>query len=492
MPIVVGTDLGTTTLTVLALDTATGEILAGWTAANPAEITTAADKGRGLSEWDARRMVDQACAGLRALADQLGRRREQVAAIGITGQQHGVVLVDATLTPRTPFINWQDRRGEQCDRDGAQTYVGRALDLLGPEAPRRSGCRLAAGYMGVTLFWLKETGALPAGVTACFLMDYFAAVLTGRSPVTDATCAASSGLFNLAEGDWDTTSITALGLPRTLFPPVRLSGEPLGGLAPGLAELTGLPAGVPVCVGIGDNQASFVGSVAERDATVLVNVGTGGQVTAYTDQLYCDALLETRPFPRGGYLLVCAGLCGGRAYAVLERFFREVGAQLFGRTPGEALYPMMNRLAGQVPCGADGLRCEPFFAGTRACPEQRASWSGISAENFTPAHMTRALLEGMARAFRTGHESIRRQSGGPRRRLVGAGNGLRANALLARLVAEEFGLPMELPRHREEAAYGAALVAAVGTGFVPDFAAAGRLIRYVQLAGEDYDSRAIR
>jgi sugar (pentulose or hexulose) kinase len=488
MPIVLGTDLGTTTLTVLALDTATGEILAGWTAANTAEITTAADKSRGFSEWDARRIGEQACAGLRAVADQLGQRREQIAAIGITGQQHGVVLVDEALTPRTPFINWQDRRGEQLDHGSGSTYVARALELVGAEASRRTGCRLAAGYQGVTLFWLKETGALPAGVTACFLMDYFAALLTSRPPATDATCAASSGLFNLAAGDWDTASITALGLSRSLFPPVLLSGEPLGGLSPALAELTGLPAGVPVCVGIGDNQASFLGSVAERNATVLVNVGTGGQVTAYTEQLYCDALLETRPFPRGGYLLVCAGLCGGRAYAVLERFFREVGVQLFGLTPGEALYAVMNRLAGQVPRGADGMRCEPFFTGTRACPEQRAAWSGISAENFTPAHLTRALLEGMARAFRTGYESIQRHSGSARRRLVGAGNGLRENPLLARLVAEEFGLALELPPHREEAAYGAALGAAIGTGLVPDFAAAGRLIRYAQPAGEELGS----
>jgi sugar (pentulose or hexulose) kinase len=478
MPIAVGTDLGTTTLTALALDTATGEILAGWTAANTAAVTAVGDKSRGFCEWDARAIADRAAAGLRGIAGQLGRRRDQVAAIGITGQQHGVVLVDDTCIPRTPFINWQDRRGDQPERGTGQTYAGRALDLVGAEAPRRAGCRLASGYMGVTLFWLKTAGMLPAGATACFLMDYFAAVLTGRPPVTDPTCAASSGLFNLADGDWDRASIAALGLPRTLFPPVLPSGEPLAGLSPALAEATALPAGVPVCVGIGDNQASFLGSVADRGATVLVNVGTGGQVTTYTDQLYCDALLETRPFPRGGFLLVCAGLCGGRAYAVLERFFRDVGVQLFGLTPGEPLYPILNRIAGQVPRGADGVRCEPLFAGTRACPEQRAAWSGISAENFTPAHLARALLEGMARAFRTGYESIRRHSRCEHRRLVGAGNGLRENPLLSRLVAEEFGLPLELSRHREEAAYGAALMAAVGTGLVPDFASAGRLIRY--------------
>jgi sugar (pentulose or hexulose) kinase len=138
----------------------------------------------------------------------------------------------------------------------------------------------------------------------------------------------------------------------------------------------------------------------------------------------------------------------------------------------------MNRLAANVPRGAGGLRCEPFFTGTRARPDVRASWSGVSAENFTPAHMTRALLEGMARAFHTGYELIARSANGSRNRLIGAGNGLRENPVLAKLVAEEFGLPLAFPAHREEAAYGAALLAAVSAGVCPDLASAGQMIRY--------------
>src|SRR5262249_9923003 len=160
--------------------------------------------------------------------------------------------------------------------------------------------------------------------TACFLMDYFTALLTGKSPVTDATCAASGGVLDVGRGDWDTPSLEALGLPRSLFPDVRPSGEVLGAVTTELGEATGLPAGLPVCVGLGDNQASFVGSVAEPGESVLVNVGTGGQVAAYCPGFVHDSLLETRPFPRGGALLVWAGLVGGRSYAVLEGFYRQV------------------------------------------------------------------------------------------------------------------------------------------------------------------------
>ncbi len=479
MPIVLGIDLGTTTVTALALDADSGDVLGCRTAANQAETTAPADRARGRREWDVRGITAAGCDCLRAVAEQLGDRRREVAGIGITGQQHGVVVVGADLAPLTPFVNWQDRRGDETDPKTGETFVQRANALVGPEAARRAGCRLATGYLAVTLFWMKETGALPSG-TACFVMDYFGATLTGQAPVTDPTCAASAGVFDAGGGGWDGTMIEALGLPRTLFPEVGQSGDSLGGLTAEAAARTGLPEGLPVFVGIGDNQASFLGSVAERTETVLVNVGTGGQVTAFTGTFHYDPRLETRPFPRGGFLLVAAGLCGGGSYAVLERFFRAAGEQLFGARPAEDLYPLMNRLAAAVPPGADGLRCEPYFTGSRAQPDLRASLTGASAENLTPGHLTRALLEGMARSFVDGYEAIAKL-GAPCRRLVGAGNGLRANPVLARAVAEEFGLPLSFPRHREEAAFGAALLAAVGAGVYPDLAVAGRLVRY----GED-------
>src|SRR5262249_2276049 len=206
---------------------------------------------------------------------------------------------------------------------------------------------------------------------------------------------------------------------RGLFPEVRPSGKRLGGLAPEPARTIGLPAGLPVFVGIGDNQASFLGSVAKRDETVLVNVGTGGQVAGFVERFVYDPALETRPFPGGGFLLVCAGLSGGRAYALLERFFQRVGADVLGQPSAPPLHAAMNRLAGRVPPGADGLHCEPFFSGTRADPALRANWTGLSAENFTPGHLTRSLLEGMARAFRQGYEAVSRNAPRPRTRLVG-------------------------------------------------------------------------
>jgi sugar (pentulose or hexulose) kinase len=124
------------------------------------------------------------------------------------------------------------------------------------------------------------------------------------------------------------------------------------------------------------------------------------------------------------------------------------------------------------------VRCEPFFAGTRAQPDLRGGFSGLSLENFTPAHLTRALLEGMARTCGEGAREIADLLGGPPRLLVGSGNGIRANPLLARLIAAEVGLPLWVPSHTEEAARGTALVAAVGAGLLPDFRSAGSWITY--------------
>lgn len=478
MAVLLGLDLGTTTITALAVAADSGDILARVTVPNPADITSQADRERGHSEWDASAIVSAACRGLRQACDQMGAGWARLAGLAITGQQHGTLLVDATNRPLTPLIGWQDRRSEHPYPGSSLSYTAEAARRLGGDAVAQTGCRLASGFLATTLFWLNEQGLLPPAATACFVADHCAAWLTGLpAPVTDPTFAASAGVFDVRATAWADDLIAALGLPRSCFPEVRPAGTPLGTITREAAEATGLPAGLPVFLGVGDNQASFLGSVAERDDAELVNIGTGGQVSVFSESFLYVPELETRPFP-GGYLLACVGLTGGRTYALLERFFRQVGRDLFGAEPDGALYERMNRLAEAIPFGAEGLRCLPYFSGTRQEPALRASLTGLSAVNFTPAHLTRALLEGMAQALFTGHEAIVRLTGGARRQLVGAGNAVRENRLLAHLIEETFGRPLLVPCHREEAAFGAALLAGVGAGVYADLADAGSLVRY--------------
>jgi sugar (pentulose or hexulose) kinase len=474
MSVVLGVDLGTTTITALALDTDSGDTCRE-TRPNDALLSPPADRARGYSEWDADRIVSRALECLAQLAQTLGSRVQECVGLGITGQQHGVILVDRGCEPLLPFINWQDQRANEPFPGTSHSYLAEARSRLGPEAPPRLGCQLAAGYLGATLFWLRERDSLPEA-TACFLGDFLGCKLTGASPVCEPTYAASSGLVDLARRDWDAPALAALGLLASLFPPIREAGTQLGCLTRAMAEASHLPEGLPVYVAIGDNQAAFLGCVADRDRSMLVNVGTGAQVAAYTEVNRYQPPLEVRPFPQAGNLLVNAGLSGGRIYALVEQFFRRAGSEILGVEVSSSLYARMNERAGTVPPGAGGLRCEPFFAGTRTEPDRAATFTGASAENFTPAHLIRAVLEGMARALAEGHQRIVDLLGRPFPVLVGGGNGLRENPVLAQIVAEAFGRPLTFGRHSEEATVGAALTAAVGAGVFADLASAGRLV----------------
>jgi len=173
---------------------------------------------------------------------------------------------------------------------------------------------------------------------------------------------------------------------------------------------------------------------------------------------------------------VGAGLFGGRSYAYLRDFFRQVGIVFFGISGDEELYDEMTQLASAVPSGSEGLRCTPLFTGTRTDPTVRASFMGISPQNFTPAHFTRALLEGIAKGFFDFYKRMKPVIG-ERAYLVGGGNGIRRNRLLAEILTETFDMPLHIPYHGEEAATGAALLAAVATRELESLDAAAALLR---------------
>lgn len=475
MAIFIGLDLGTTTITALALCDAGEPVVAVRSVANDTRIA-ASQSDR--FDWDAQAIAARAEDCLRALVDDLGPRQADVAAIGVTGQQHGVVNVDSALTPLTPFINWQDRRGDEPAEAGQGTWVDEAQRRLGADAWRRTGCTLATGHLGLTLYWMRRNGRLPPQAKALSIMEFITARLAGGHPVTEPTCAAGSGIFNVVRRDWDRDAIAALELPESMFPEVCEAGTQVGRLADNVATRIGLPAGLPVAAPLGDQQAGFVGSVKDRAQCGHLNVGTGAQIAAFVEGTSFEPPLELRPFPVAGNLLTGAVLCGGWSYQVLEQFVRRVGREALGVSVEKPVYEILNELAAAVPTGADGLVCEPLFAGTRADPSRRAQWRGMTAGNFTPGHMARALLEGMAREYASQLVAAEERCGRKLSRLVATGNGMRENRLLRELVAMATGLPVEIPKHREEAAFGAALLAAVSVGQFADLDDAGRLVQY--------------
>lgn len=198
-------------------------------------------------------MLGVALDCLRDLAADSRVNTANVAGIGITGQQHGSVVVNDQLEPLTPFINWQDQRGRELSPDGKSTWIDLARYRLGDETPRRTGCRLNSGFLGLNAFWLAQNGALPNDGVACFLPELFAARLTETRPVTEPTCAGGAGLFNVADRVWDEDAIRALDLPRKNFVEVQEATTPVGSITPAMSERCGLPVGQPVMTPIGDH-----------------------------------------------------------------------------------------------------------------------------------------------------------------------------------------------------------------------------------------------
>lgn len=471
MTILIGLDIGTTHLGACALEgSSPARLLASVQMPN-----SAARYADGRAELDINELYHLSLLLLSMLAESLGSRCSQVAAIGVTGQQHGLVLLDAMNRPVMPAITWQDRRVLEPTTEGRTWLDDFIAAAGGADAFEPMGCSPAAGYLGPSLYWLRRNGYLPRDITACLVPDAVCAYLTGTRPVTDPTNAGSTALFDLRRFRWAEELCKRLELPPEILAPVLPSGSLAGCLSPQAAAATGFSSGIPVAVAMGDNQASFLGSVPKPRQSVLLNVGTGAQCSVMMDVFMRLPELDTRAFPGNRLLLVGAGLFGGRSYAYLQRLFQQVGAELLGTQPPDELFERMNRLAAAVPPGCDGLRCLPLFSGTRADPTVRASFYGISVDNFTPGHLTRALLEGMAELFYRFYEQMLPVSG-RRQLVVGAGNGIRRNPVLASILAARFGSPLSLPAWEEEATAGAALGAAVTVGIAANWDAASQMV----------------
>lgn len=426
-----GLDIGTTTISAVVIDG--GATLAVATVKNDAFLASDAPWAR---MQDVGAIRDTALSLLAQLLEQ----HPDVQGIGLTGQMHGIVYLDADGRPVSPLYTWQDGCGD-LPFDASESYA-QALSRI-------TGYPLATGYGMVTHFYHMRTQGVPKNAAVlCNVHDYLAMLLAGlHRPLTQASDAAGLGLFDLQAGCFDREALHRAGINPALLP--ALAPQPCLGSYLGK---------YPVYVAIGDNQASFLGATNAQPNAMLVNVGTGSQFSVYTPHLmHCEGL-ETRPFPGGGYLLVGASLCGGRAYALLEQFFREVVEAMTGQAP-DSCYAAMDSLLSSEETPLPLPTVVPLFRGTRLDPTLRAEITGLSAENFTPAALTRAMLAGMTQEL---YEMYLRYlaAGGAPARLIGSGNGLRKNAHLQRCFAARFAQPLEMSSCREEAATGAALFAA--------------------------------
>lgn len=451
-----GLDIGTTTLSAVVVDARDGRVLQSLTVPNDAGI--AADPWARLQ--DPERIWEKALG----ILHELMHAHPGIRCIGLTGQMHGILYADAQGRALSPLIGWQDGRGELTGRDG-RSYA-RALS-------ERTGYRLATGYGVVSHAYNQTHGLVPArAVCLMTIQDYIGMCLTGRAaPLIHTSDAASLGAFDLRRGSFDFAALERAGIGAALFPEVSGATALLGETA-----VDELPRGIPVSLAIGDNQASFIGSVKRPEASVLVNMGTGGQVSVAVDSDCGADGCELRPYLDGGFLLVGFSLCGGRAYALLERLMREIAVR--AGAPDRPLYELMNALAEEGSASSDALEVCTQFAGTRAQPERRGCIQRIGTDNFTAANLVQGVIHGMVDELHGPYLRMRSQMKRTPEALVGSGNGIRRNPALRRAFSDAFGLELTTPKGTEEAAYGASLFSLAASGIHPSVSAAQAIIQY--------------
>ncbi|NQU76863.1 MAG: hypothetical protein HQ546_11180 [Planctomycetes bacterium] len=436
-----GIDIGTSKVAAVIADAA-GTVLAVTSSAHRADLPGPP----GRSEQDASTLVE---AALNVVCKLPAELRKQVRAVGATGQMHGVVVLNKTCRALTPLITWQDRR---CGED--EGFL--------PGLIARTGYSLSTGFGCATLAWLAARCALPAGAaTACTIHDLLVGRLCGLDrPITDTTDAASFGLFAPHALTWDAKAVAAANIPAEILPEVHPCPALAGTLAPASAESLGLPAGIPVAVAFGDNQASMFATLRRPNEQLSLTLGTGGQISAVMpadaqlDFTTRVATFEYRPYPGERWAMVAASLGGGSAWAWLAEAVKSWTSDL-GCTPppDDELYARINEL-GLSASGWPVVR--PFFFGERHDPSLRGGIEGISSGNFTLGQLARGLAMGIVTNLR---DMLPPDVLAARTELVGSGNALRKNAMLRRTAEEAFGLPLVLSEGQEEAATGAAILA---------------------------------
>lgn len=429
---IMGIDIGTTSISFVLVDETTRKLLAQKTVNHHSFLTGAFPEEK---IQDPERLWMLVEAGIREWIAAYGLP----AGIGLTGQMHGMLYVDGLGNAVSSLYTWQDGNGNRMLENGRSS-----VDILNEKVSS-----VSTGYGLATHFYLQKAGKIPQGAKKMAAIgDYIAMRLCELSePVMCMDMAASWGCFDLEKKEFFYEALEAAGVDISYLPEVRKEHFFVGETKDG----------IPVMGSIGDNQASVFGAVSSFSDTVLINVGTGGQVSFATETcVNCQGSIELRPCSKDHYLLVGSSLCGGRAYAMLEQFYREVSGN------EEALYQRMQEQAQKFieERGMDAAwKVRTTFSGTRSNPEERGMITGIGVENFCPGAMTAGVILGILEELHEEYESMCELTGKRARRLAGSGNGIRRNSLMQRLAEEMFGMKMEIPACAEEAACGAALCA---------------------------------
>ena len=408
----------------------------------------------------------KACqAAVRKLLQQEDADASEIKCIGLSGQMHGAVLLDRNHEVLRPALIWCDQRtAAEC------AYLN---ETIGPERLVELTSNPALTNFTLTkLLWVRTNEPRIWSRFQSFLLpkDYVRMCLTGVRAI-DVAEASGTLLLDVAHRRWSDAMLDGVGLNPDCLPALFESQEVVGQITEAAALATGLKAGTPVVAGAGDQAAGATGMGIVHPGDVSATIGTSGVVFAACDQPVTD--------PRGRLHTFCHAIPGRwhvmgvtQAAGLSLRWFRDnFGVDITGAQSVEP-YEQLSAEAARVPAGSGGVLWAPYLMGERTPhldPEARAALLGLAADH-TRAHVVRAIMEGVAFSLKD-TLTIFKELRIPARAIRVGGGGARS-AVWRQIQADVYGQGVETVLAEEGAAYGAALLAGVGSGVWPSVDAA--------------------
>ncbi len=464
MDALLGIDVGTTGVKAALFAAADGRVLAsafvdyplmhphiGWAEQNPADW------------WQATLSTIRTC--LEGGASQAIRPAD-VRGIGLSGQMHGVVLLDEHMQVLRPCIIWADQRSEaQCREISERVGAARLIELVSnPALP---------GFSAPKVLWVREHEP-EIFARACTLLlpkDYIRWCLTGNVAL-EISDAAGTCMLDVRQGEWSRPLLAALELAPALLPPVVAADAVCGTITAEVARLTGLLPGTPVAGGGADNACGAVGNGVVRRGLALVSIGTSGVVLAHAEAPQVDnsgPVPRVHTFnhavPRAWYLMGVTQAAG-----LSLRWLRDnigLPERALERWTGRDAYELLVQEASSVAAGSDGLLFLPYLQGERT-PHldtyARGGWIGLTASHDR-RHLVRAVLEGVAFSLQDCAAIIREQGLAVEQvRVTGGGA---KSPLWRQIIADVLDVELVTTSATEGPAFGAALLAGVAAGIYP-------------------------
>lgn len=465
MSVLLGLDVGTSGARAVAVDEE-GRVVAEASAGYPLS-----SPHPGWSEQDP---ADWWRATTEVLGRVAGEVEGDIVGLGLTGQMHGSVFLDSSDEIIRPALLWNDQRTEaQCEKITEAVGAKRLIELTGNPA--------LTGFQAPKIVWLRDEEPENYGRVSRVLLpkDYVRLMLTGER-ATDASDAAGTLLLDVRRREWSSEILEALEIPPEWLPAVYEGPESTGTLRDEVAKELGLPPGIPVAAGGGDNASAAVGTGIVRRGLLSSSVGTSGVLFAHSDAF--------SPDPSGRLHAFCHAVPG--KWHLMGVTLSAGGSLSWWRDSLGTDYGELVGAAEEVPPGSEGLIFLPYLTGERTPhldPKARGAFFGLTSRH-TASHMTRAVMEGVVFSLRDSLE-IMRSLGVPIEQVRATGGGARS-ALWRRLQADIYGLPVHRTTSEEGPAYGAALLAGVAAGVYGDVAEATSVIKLREEVTEPDPERA--